>query len=681
MADSSGSVGPTPSHQAAPVRVPAAAPVLGAGAERGISLRPDQLAIRQLSRSAGNRAVAGLASLPRHPLERLVPGLSVGSTLSQPTDLRERSVDRSAELLTAEMKRDPAQTSGVKAAPPHATIHSDPQAAEAAAALHARAFTIGNDIYFGAGEFQPDHPEGLQLLVHELLHTVEKPAAGRIMRKKGRQAAEEGQKTFTVTVKWKGDAGDFFSAVVTAIARKTGIPEAALFQPCHAPAYHVYSQVEVEAGSHHKKSVRVDVSLGYNPDVFPSVNGLTLSPAAEKPASRPGAEKPRPEEKPAVETIPPNETPEQRLNRQAKTTVRVLSQFVSDADREGYASIVITMDVDHSKGAIGWDLEKREPKTAQRSGTTYVSAATVAREHMKPQVEAALIGEKGRYRIEFVRTAEGRFEFARAQRIEKPPPAGPGKTEREMLDEMGIPDRKKIYADIFKKTEAELKDVGIKIAGFTLEQVALWIAGGLLLRVVGLLGAGVARAFPRLLRALELGESARIARALARLSEAEAGEWAILMKKGEQGVLSGAEKSRLSELLLKLESALGGEAGQAGRGGAAIAGAEFNAARVAEELVASTTSLAHGGQKMLAAARELSALEGLSAAQKAEAMLQFLDRIGFAIGKQGVVDEGARLVMYAEDSRYALAFIKDSGKILYGKFDMQAMEYIWNVIK
>jgi hypothetical protein len=84
---------------------------------------------------------------------------------------------------------------------------------------------------------------------------------------------------------------------------------------------------------------------------------------------------------------------------------------------------------------------------------------------------------------------------------------------------------------------------------------------------------------------------------------------------------------------------------------------------------------------MLAAARQLSALHGLAVGQKVEVMLAFFQRIGFAISKTGVVDDGARLIMYSEDSRYAFAFLKESAEILYGKFDMAEAEYVWQILK
>lgn len=52
-------------------------------------------------------------------------------------------------------------------------IHADPNAARAAGTLQARAFTIGRDVAFGAGEYQPGTPIGDALLAHELAHVLQ----------------------------------------------------------------------------------------------------------------------------------------------------------------------------------------------------------------------------------------------------------------------------------------------------------------------------------------------------------------------------------------------------------------------------------------------------------------------------------------------------------------------------
>ena len=52
-------------------------------------------------------------------------------------------------------------------------VHNDSGAAALSSSLNARAFTIGNDVAFGAGEYQPGTLVGDALLAHELAHVVQ----------------------------------------------------------------------------------------------------------------------------------------------------------------------------------------------------------------------------------------------------------------------------------------------------------------------------------------------------------------------------------------------------------------------------------------------------------------------------------------------------------------------------
>ena len=56
-------------------------------------------------------------------------------------------------------------------------VHTGAASSDAAAQLGARAFTTGNDIHFGAGQYRPDDPFGMHLLAHEVAHTVQQQGA------------------------------------------------------------------------------------------------------------------------------------------------------------------------------------------------------------------------------------------------------------------------------------------------------------------------------------------------------------------------------------------------------------------------------------------------------------------------------------------------------------------------
>lgn len=73
-------------------------------------------------------------------------------------------------------------------------VHKDSAANSAAQALNARAFTVGNDIFFNRGEYQPHSRAGRELIAHELTHTVQQSGgAARKIQRNGRGSRGEKQ--------------------------------------------------------------------------------------------------------------------------------------------------------------------------------------------------------------------------------------------------------------------------------------------------------------------------------------------------------------------------------------------------------------------------------------------------------------------------------------------------------
>ena len=58
-------------------------------------------------------------------------------------------------------------------------VHTDPPAAASARAVNARAYTVGRDIVFAAGEYQPATAGGKRLLAHELAHVAQQAGSQR----------------------------------------------------------------------------------------------------------------------------------------------------------------------------------------------------------------------------------------------------------------------------------------------------------------------------------------------------------------------------------------------------------------------------------------------------------------------------------------------------------------------
>lgn len=101
--------------------------------------------LAMLQSGAGNRA-ASLAAL--------------GSGIPLPVEVREEMERRFGESF-----RD-------------VRIHDDPQSHARAASLHAKAYTQGADIVFGADRFSPQAGPGKRLLAHELAHVVQQRRGG-----------------------------------------------------------------------------------------------------------------------------------------------------------------------------------------------------------------------------------------------------------------------------------------------------------------------------------------------------------------------------------------------------------------------------------------------------------------------------------------------------------------------
>lgn len=63
-------------------------------------------------------------------------------------------------------------------------MHTGSEAAEAANAVNAKAFSVGRDIYFGQGQYSPNTESGQSMLTHEVAHTMQADS-GNTLRKWG----------------------------------------------------------------------------------------------------------------------------------------------------------------------------------------------------------------------------------------------------------------------------------------------------------------------------------------------------------------------------------------------------------------------------------------------------------------------------------------------------------------
>jgi hypothetical protein len=145
-------------HDHAPAEAEGGEVPLFAPSAHGATSNADREAMAMRSRAAGGGG--GLDFLP---------GSNAGREAMAMRSRGGMAVDSGA--ADAAQRAGIGDVSGVR-------VHTDGAAAEAAASVQARAFTVGSDVYFGAGQYQPGTRAGDQLIGHELAHTAQQRGAG-----------------------------------------------------------------------------------------------------------------------------------------------------------------------------------------------------------------------------------------------------------------------------------------------------------------------------------------------------------------------------------------------------------------------------------------------------------------------------------------------------------------------
>jgi hypothetical protein len=95
------------------------------------------------------------------------PSIGVIGTPTLPTVMRASA----GQPLPNTVQRKMSDTFGAKF--DHVRVHTDSQAAASAQQMGAEAYTVGSNIFFNSGRYQPDSPSGQALIAHELTHVVQ----------------------------------------------------------------------------------------------------------------------------------------------------------------------------------------------------------------------------------------------------------------------------------------------------------------------------------------------------------------------------------------------------------------------------------------------------------------------------------------------------------------------------
>jgi hypothetical protein len=104
-----------------------------------------------------------------------------GPVAGDPDALVARAAGGPSNALPAPLRQQFERSLGADLS--NVRVHTDQSAAEAASGLGARAFAHGQDIYVGAGQYQPETQEGTFLLAHEVAHTVQQGGGARLQNR------------------------------------------------------------------------------------------------------------------------------------------------------------------------------------------------------------------------------------------------------------------------------------------------------------------------------------------------------------------------------------------------------------------------------------------------------------------------------------------------------------------
>lgn len=143
------------------------APRAAAAAER-LSRVPAEQPILVLQRRIGNQATADLLDEERDREASTAPG-------AEPPAIVYDVLSRPGAPLDPAVRGTMESRFGVDFG--SVRVHTDARAQQSAAAVGARAFTVGRDVVFGAPGFNANDPGSVGTLAHELTHTVQNRAS------------------------------------------------------------------------------------------------------------------------------------------------------------------------------------------------------------------------------------------------------------------------------------------------------------------------------------------------------------------------------------------------------------------------------------------------------------------------------------------------------------------------
>lgn len=110
------------------------------------------------------------ATIPVNPSSNIIESDAVSQVVEQALQQPGQPLDKKTRILMESRFR---QSLG------NVCIHNDQSANDSAEAINAKAYTVGQDIFFGDGQYSPETQSGQHLLAHELTHVFQQTKGGR----------------------------------------------------------------------------------------------------------------------------------------------------------------------------------------------------------------------------------------------------------------------------------------------------------------------------------------------------------------------------------------------------------------------------------------------------------------------------------------------------------------------
>ena len=173
------------------------------------------------------------------------------------------SVDRviagSGKPLEASMQNDMGQRFGNDFS--DVRVHSGAAAEHSARDVNANAYTVGNNIVFGAGQYTPTTHQGKRLLAHELTHVVQQSKGGpNVLSRQPADGEDEVFKAMMEMPQWQRDQmqgrTDTFNNIKNfqdPVLTPKPQPAPAQDAGCHKDPYARSGSASTCSGGHHKK--------------------------------------------------------------------------------------------------------------------------------------------------------------------------------------------------------------------------------------------------------------------------------------------------------------------------------------------------------------------------------------------------------------------------------------------